>query len=72
MPNHAYIPREERSCSVCFVLEDEMHVIFDCVRFNEIRKKTANYNIQMFLNPSVAQVKRTAMYLHQLEKVIFL
>ena len=33
------LPIEERKCTDCDVLEDEYHLIFECNRYTELRKK---------------------------------
>ena len=46
------IPRDERLCPICNKQEDEYHIIFECRRFSDLRKKLipAYYlrNISMF------------------------
>ena len=56
------IPREQRVCDTCEVLEDERHVIFQCPRYNDIRQQhegllQRRYNIELFLNPTSTQEK---------------
>jgi len=34
---HVGIPRNERLCSICGVIEDEKHVIMSCVKYNTLR-----------------------------------
>ena len=68
------IPREERTCELCNVLEDESHVIFKCPRYNLIREQyrillTKNNNISKFLNPTISDANETAKYLHDIEKL---
>ena len=60
---------------LCTVLEDEKHVIFDCTRYRNIRHKYSdliivNNTIKLFLNPKVKEIKDTAMFLHEIEKVL--
>ena len=50
------IPREERVCPICDIVEDEEHVIFNCRAYNTIRTQFAelleeNRTIQDILNP---------------------
>ena len=50
------IPREERVCPICDVVEDEEHVIFNCRAYNTIRTQFTelleeNRTIQDILNP---------------------
>ena len=66
------IPRENRVCDLCEVVEDEQHVIFVCPRYNGIRQQhqellTTNTNIQAFLNPEKENVLETANLLHEIE-----
>ena len=68
------IPREMRICDVCYEIEDESHVIFKCPRYNIVREKynnllTTNNNVCKFLNPSINEIKETANYLHDIEKL---
>ena len=61
------ILREERTCVVCNVLENETHVIFICHSYNLIRQKyrillTKNNNIAKFLNPKMSDARETAKY----------
>ena len=56
------IPREERLCPICNVLEDEDHVIFNCRAYESIRTQFTdlleeNPTTQDILNP---QSKETA------------
>ena len=66
------LPREIRICDVCY--EIESHVIFKCPRYNLVREKynnllTKNNNVCKFLNPSINEIKETANYLHDIEKL---
>ena len=50
------IPREERVCPICNVLEDEEHVIFNCRAYDTIRTQFAdlleeNATVKDILNP---------------------
>ena len=68
------LPREMRLCETCYEVEDESHVIFKCQRYNAVREKyknllTQNNNICKFLNPDLNEVKETAKYLHDIEKL---
>ena len=69
------IPREMRLCTICLVVEDEQHVIYQCPRFrivhqkfNDILKK--NCTIDLFLNPKLEDIKTTASFLHDIERII--
>ena len=67
------VPREERVCSMCGVLEDEQHVIFICPLYDNIRNKYeevfANRTIAKFLNPDSNMVVSTARLLYGIEKL---
>ena len=50
------IPRDERVCPICNVLEDEEHVIFNCRAYDTIRTQFAdlleeNATVKDILNP---------------------
>ena len=62
-----YVPREERLCKLCHVLEDENHVIFNCPIFDCIRVKfsrflSINNTVNKILNPKYELIK-VARYL---------
>ena len=66
------IPREERVCDKCDVLENEQHVVFVCDRYREIRQRyqniiNKNRDIQSFLNPSLEDYYETAAFLLEIE-----
>ena len=68
-------PRELRICQCCNVLEDENHAIFCCPRFTLLRYKykevlQRNNTVKKYLNPSLPDVKATAMFLHDIEKLL--
>ena len=67
------VPREERVCSMCGVLEDEQHVIFTCPLYDNIRKEyeevVTNRTIAKFLNPNSNMVVSTARLLYGIEKL---
>ena len=67
------VPREERVCSMCGVLEDEQHVIFTCPLYDNIRNKyeevVTNRTIAKFLNPDSNMVVSTARLLYGIEKL---
>ena len=69
------IPKIERICDTCGILEDEQHVIFVCIRYHEFRQKfaellTKNYNIKLLLNPSYLDCFETAILLKEIEAII--
>ena len=47
------IPREDRLCSFCDVLEDECHVIFSCYAYKTIREQ---FTSMLQNNPTVEQI----------------
>jgi hypothetical protein len=69
------IPRNERKCDVCNILEDEFHFLFECQMYSEYRKKYIkpyywrNPNIPKFislLNSSNKQeIKNLAVYVYK-------
>ena len=67
------VPREQRVCLTCGVLEDEQHVIFVCPLYNGIRREydelLRNRTITMFLNPNRDNIVSTARLLHTIEKL---
>ena len=68
------IPREDRTCPICNVMEDEQHVIFDCRAYNNIRSQFSdvleeNTTIQMILNPrSKEMAEKVGLMLKLIEK----
>ena len=68
------IPRAERVCIICNVLEDETHAIFHCKAHDFIRVPFAEYlhennSVINVLNPqSHGDVKMTADFLRKIEK----
>ena len=64
-------PRENRVCSMCMVVEDEQHVIYECPRYSELRKQyehlVTDNDIKAFLNPEYDKMQDTARCLHDLE-----
>ena len=67
------VPREERVCSMCGVLEDEQHVIFTCPLYDNVRNEyeevVTNRTIAKFLNPDSNMVVSTARLLYGIEKL---
>ena len=61
----------DRVCTLCIVVEDEQHVIFDCPRYNNIRDQyrhlTVNHTITEFLQPTFAEMIDTASFLYAIE-----
>ena len=61
-----FIPREERLCFECGILEDEQHIIFD-IRL-PFRNYLSSYNtVKKVLNPVLDSIKTTATLLYKLE-----
>ena len=67
------IDRDKRICRVCFVVEDEKHVIFDCLRYHNIRNQfgylfTNCRNVKDILNPKTSEfAKLVGKYLKLIE-----
>lgn len=68
------IPRAERVCMLCNVLEDENHAIFHCKAHDFIRVSFVDYlsennSVMKFLDPqSHGDVKIVADFLRKIEK----
>ena len=68
------IPRENRICSICCVIEDENHAIFNCKAHYFIRIKYTNLlirysNVREILNPSCdADIRAVGSFLSEIEK----
>ena len=67
-------PRAERLCSLCDAVEDEYHAVFTCPKYTNIRRKydhllTSN-SISDFLNPSTANARHVACFLHEIESML--
>ena len=39
------LPDEDKVCTTCLQLEDEEHVIYDCVRYDHIREKYLKFHL---------------------------
>ena len=66
------VPREERVCDSCELLEDEKHVIFDCPLYDTIRRKydallMDRNNIKLLLNPTIDYAMETARLIREIE-----
>ena len=66
------IPREQRVCDTCDVLEDEQHVIFHCPRYEEIRKHHQELierrnSIELLLNPTMETSIETSNFIREIE-----
>ena len=69
------IPRDERKCSVCNILEDESHAIFFCPKFGSIRRRHKNvlekyYNIKLILNPDVQDIHKIPDLLLEIDNIL--
>ena len=69
------IPREERICTRCNVLEDEYHAIYVCPTFHLLRMKyddvMIKYNsVRALLNPEYVDVYQVANFLHDIDDVL--
>ena len=64
--------RENRICTLCKVLENEEHVIFNCPRYEDLRRlyqlTDTIADIENFLDPPYTKMKDTANFLYALEK----
>ena len=64
--------RKDRVCTLCRVLENEEHVIFNCPRYDDIRRKyelvRREASIQAFLNPKYENMKDTANLIYDIER----
>jgi len=68
------IPREDRICSICFILEDEHHAVFVCPAYESIRSKyyrlfSNNNDITSILSPSSEFIIETAQLLYDIEQI---
>ena len=69
-----FIPRENRLCSICFVLEDETHALFICKANQFIRQQFQNLiikypSLETILNPSnIHDAEKIAKYIRDIEK----
>ena len=69
------IPREERKCTVCDVLEDEHHAIFVCPVFQTLRMKYDGVilkydSIKSILNPEYVDMYQVANFLGEIDDVL--
>ena len=68
------IPRDDRLCLFCDVVEDEHHAIFDCSAYNTIREQfkdllEENTTVKDFLNPTTKETAtEVGKYLKLLEE----
>ena len=64
--------RENRICTLCKVLENEEHVVFNCPRYDDLRisyQFTDEFaDIKSFLDPPYTKMKDTANFLYAVEK----
>ena len=71
--NNPPIPREDRKCVICNVLEDEHHAIFICPTFSNIRMKFADIlnkyrSIKSILNPDINDAVHVANLIDEIDK----
>ena len=63
--------RSKRVCTMCDVVEDEQHVIYECPRYGEIRNNyehlTNGGDISNFLNPEYGNMMDTAKFIYDIE-----
>ena len=55
------IPREDRKCAICYVLEDESNAIYTCPEFKNIQQKYTNIlnkypRLILILNPDIQDI----------------
>ena len=68
------IPREDRACPICNVIEDEEHVIFNCRGYNTIRSQFTNLleentTIHDILNPTSKEMaEEVGLFLKLIEE----
>ena len=68
------VPREQRVCGTCNIIEDEQHVVFVCPLYQTIRTELEdllrkNTTITMFINPDRYSIILTARMLFSIEKL---
>ena len=63
--------RSKRVCTICDVVEDEKHVVYECPRYREIRNNyehlTNDGDISNFLNPEYGNMMDTAKFIYDIE-----
>ena len=63
--------RKNRVCTLCDVVEDEQHVVYDCPRYEEIRDNyqhlVRDSDISTFLNPEYTNMMDTAKLIYDIE-----
>ena len=69
------IPREDRKCFLCDILEDEHHAIFVCPSFDFIRQEHRGLlekysSVIAILNPSPEDIYEVAKLLSEIDKVL--
>ena len=69
------IPREERKCSNCDILEDESHVIYICPEFNVIHQKYRNIlykylRIALILTPDLQDIFTVSDLLNEIDDIL--
>ena len=69
------IPREERKCTICNLLEDESHVIYNCPEFNNIHQKYMNIRIKypriaLILNLDVQDIYTVSELLSEIDDIL--
>ena len=68
------IPKEDRVCIICSVIEDENHALFNCVAHSFLRVKHKEIydkypNTAAMLNPKTEEdIKKVAEYIKAIEK----
>ena len=66
-----YTERKDRLCTLCGSLEDEQHVIFDCPRYDDLRRDNDLFrehtSVGDLLNPTYDNMRNVASLLHGIE-----
>ena len=70
-----YIPRENRTCYECNILEDEKHAIYDCPAFSYIRRNYVRVlekytSVKTLLNPDPSDIYEVAQLLSEIDDVL--
>ena len=70
-----YIPRENRKCFECNILEDEKHAIYDCPAFSYIRRNYERVlekypSVVTLLNPDPSDIYDVALLLSEIDDVL--
>ena len=69
------IPREDRKCAICYVLEDESHVIYTCPEFKNIQQKYTNIlnkypRLILILNPDIQDIYIVSELISEIDDIL--